>query len=162
MAVAVIAAFLHQLMRRDGRPRLTESVAATISGLAVIASGVALAPLPHVLGGDDALAAAMAGLGLGALADPLIGVRRVRQWALFVAMVLGGAAGLTVALLAGSHSTAPAALLGLMAAAVSHASRRVLAVLPAAASHRAQLAMAASSSLIVGVVAYVIVRYFIA
>jgi hypothetical protein len=49
-----------------------------------------------------------------------------------------------------------------MAAAVSHASRRVLAVLPAAASHRAQLAMAASSSLIVGVVAYVIVRYFIA
>ena len=36
------------------------------------------------------------------------------------------------------------------------------AVLPAAASHRAQLAMAASSALIIGVVAYVIVRYFIA
>ncbi len=162
MAVSVIIAFLHQLMRRDGRPRLTESVAATISGLAVIASGVALAPLPHVLGGDNALAATMAGLGLGALADPLIGVRRIRQWALFVAMLLGGAAGLAVALLAGSSQTAPAALLGLMAAAVSHASRRVLTVLPAAASARAQLAIAASSALVIGVVAYVIVRYFIA
>jgi hypothetical protein len=162
MAVGVIAVFLHQLMRRDGRPRLTESVAATVSGLAVISSGVALAPLPHVLAGDNALAATMAGLGLGALADPLIGVRRLRQWALFVAMVLGGAAGLVVAVLAGSPATGAAALLGLMAAAVSHASRRVLAVLPAAASHRAQLAMAASSSLLVGVVAYVVVRYFVA
>ena len=89
-------------------------------------------------------------------------MRRIRQWALFVAMLLGGAAGLAVAMLAGSPETAPAALLGLMAAAVSHASRRVLTVLPAAASARAQLAIAASSSLIIGVVAYVIVRYFIA
>jgi hypothetical protein len=162
MAGGVLVAFLHQLLRRDGRPRLTESIVASIAGLAVISSGVALAPLPHVLEGDHALAAAMAGLAAGALADPLIGVRRLRQWALFVSMLLGGAAGFAVAVVAGHPDTAPAALLGLMAAAVSHASRRVLAVLPAASSQRAQLTIAASSSLIIGVVAYVIVRYFVA
>lgn len=162
MAVAVVIAFLQQLMRRDGRPRLTESVAATISGLAVLASGVAFAPLPHVLTGDNALAAAMAGLGVGVLADPLIWLPRMRQWALFVSMVIGGAAAMAVGVAAGSPRIWPAALLGLMAAAVSHASRRVLSILPAAASPRAQLAIAAASSLLVGVVSYVIVRYFIA
>jgi hypothetical protein len=162
LAVAVVVAFLHQLLRRDGRPRLTESVAATTSGLAIISSGVALAPLPHVLGGADALAAAMAGLAVSALVDPLIGIGRMRQWALFVAMALGGAAALGVALLAGHPQTGAAALLGLMTAGVSHASRRVMAVLPAAGTPRAQLAVAASSSLVIGVVAYVVVRQFVA
>ena len=40
LAVSVIVGFLHQLMRRDGRPRLTESVAAVTSGLAIISAGI--------------------------------------------------------------------------------------------------------------------------
>ncbi|WP_270886853.1 hypothetical protein [Pedococcus sp. 5OH_020] len=162
MAVAVVVAFLHQLMRRDGRPRLTESVAASTSGLAIISAGIALAAIPHVHGGDHALAAAMAGLGVGALADPLVGIGRLRPWALFVAMLLGGAAALTVALVAHHPRTAPAALLGLLTAAVSHAVRRILVVLPATVMPRAQLAVAAASSMLVGVVAYLVVRYFVA
>ncbi len=158
MAVAVIAAFLHQLMRRDGRPRLTESVSASVTGLAVISAGVALGPLPQFLNGEHALAATMAGLGVGVLADPLIKVDRLRQWALFVSMFIGGAAGMVVSLAAGHPKPWPAALLGLLAAAVSHAARRVMAVLPATAMPRAQLAVGASSSLLVGVVAYVVVR----
>lgn len=162
LAVSVLVAFLHQLMRRDGRPRLTESVAATISGLAVISAGVALAPIPHVFGGEDALAATMAGLGLSVLADPCIALRRLRQWALFIAMVLGGAGAVAVATVAGMPRTAPAALLGLLAAAIAHAARRVMAPLPATAFPRAQLAVAAASSLLVGVVAFVVVGYFVA
>lgn len=158
MAVAVIVAFLHQLMRRDGRPRLTESVSASITGLAVIAAGVAFGPLPELLHGEHALAATMAGLGVGVLADPLIKVDRLRQWALFISMFLGGAAGMLVSVVAGHPRPWPAALLGLLAAAVSHAARRVMAVLPATAMPRAQLAVGASSSLLVGVVAYVVVR----
>jgi hypothetical protein len=157
LAVAVIVAFLHQLMRRDGRPRLTESVAATTSGLAIISAGIALAPIPHVLAGEHALAATMAGLGIGALADPFVSIPRLRQWALFIAMLLGGAAAVAVSLMAGDPLPGPAALLGLLAAAISHAARRVLAPLPATAMPRAQLAVAAASSLLVGVVAYVIV-----
>ncbi|GAA4715015.1 hypothetical protein GCM10025782_09350 [Pedococcus ginsenosidimutans] len=162
MAVSVIAAFLHQLMRRDGRPRLAESVSASVTGLAVISAGIALAPIPEVLHGDHALAAAMAGLGVGVLADPLIKVPLLRQWALFISMVLGGLAGMVVSVVADHPRLWPAALLGLLAAAVSHAARRVMAVLPATAMARAQLAVGASSSLLVGVVAYVVVRYFVA
>jgi hypothetical protein len=162
LAVSVIVGFLHQLMRRDGRPRLSESVAAVTSGLAIISAGTALAPIPHVLAGEHALAATMAGLGVGVLADPLVSVPRLRQWALFIAMLIGGGAAVAVSAVAGELMTGPAALLGLMAAAISHAARRVLAPLPATAMPRAQLAVAATSSLLVGVVAYVVVRYFVA
>jgi hypothetical protein len=161
LAVAVIVAFLHQLLRRDGRPRLTESVAATTSGLAVISSGIALAPVAQVMHGDHALAAAMAGLAAGALADPLIGLKRFRAWALFIAMVVGGGAALLVAVLAGAPEEGPAALLGLLAAAVSHAARRIMAVLPATSMPRAQLASAAGASMLVGVVAHEVVRFWV-
>jgi hypothetical protein len=161
LAVAVIVAFLHQLLRRDGRPRLTESVAATTSGLAIISSGIALAPVAQVMHGDHALAAAMAGLAAGALADPLIGLKRFRAWALFIAMVVGGGAALLVAVLAGAPEEGPAALLGLLAAAVSHAARRIMAVLPATSMHRAQLASAAGASMLVGVVAHEVVRFWV-
>lgn len=158
MAISVIVAFLHQLMRRDGRPRLTESVSASVMGLAIISAGIALAPVPQFLDGEHALAASMAGLGVGVLADPLIKVQRLRQWALFISMFIGGAAGMAVSFAAGEPKPWSAALLGLLAAAVSHAARRVMAVLPATAMPRAQLAVGASSSLLVGVVAYVVVR----
>jgi len=92
----------------------------------------------------------------------LIKVQRLRQWALFISMVLGGLAGMVVSVVADHPRLWPAALLGLLAAAVSHAARRVMAVLPATAMARAQLAVGASSSLLVGVVAYVVVRYFVA
>ena len=157
LAVSVIVGFLHQLMRRDGRPRLTESVAATTSGLAVISAGTALAPIPHVLAGEHALAATMAGLAVGALADPCISIPRLRKWALFIAMLGGGGAALVVSALAGAPMAGPAAMLGLFAAAISHAARRVLAPLPATAMPRAQLAVAATSSLLIGVVAYAVV-----
>ena len=88
---------------------------------------------------------------------------RLRQWALFIAMLIGGGAAVArVAVVAGDPMAGPAALLGLLAAAISHAARRVLAPLPATAMPRAQLAVAAASSLLVGVVAYVVVRYFVA
>jgi hypothetical protein len=162
MAVSVIGAFLHQLMRRDGRPRLAESVSSSVAGLAVIAAGVSMAPLPRVLDGDHALAAAMAALGVSALCDPLIGIRWSRRWALFIAMVCGGAAAVGVSLVAGAPALWPAGLLGLLVAAVGHAARRVVAVLPAAGSPRGQLAAAAASSLLVGAVVYPFTRYFVA
>ncbi len=53
LAVALIGAFLHQLLRRDGRPRLTESVAGSGAGLAILSMGVAYIPLPRTLGGSE-------------------------------------------------------------------------------------------------------------
>ncbi|MDU0313347.1 hypothetical protein RKE38_06570 [Phycicoccus sp. M110.8] len=157
MALAVLAAFAHQLLRRDGRPRLTESIASTVAGLAIVASGAAFAPIPQYLYGEHGLAAAMAGLAVGVLADPLISVPRLRQWALFISMFAGGLAALVVALVAGEPTAGSGALLGLLAAAISHAARRVLAPLPAAPLPRAQLASALAASLLVGVIAFTVV-----
>lgn len=162
LAVSVIIAFAHQLLRRDGRPRLTESIAASASGLAVISSGVALGPLPLVLGGAEALAAAMAAVGVGALADLCIVARRLRPWALPIAMVLGGASSVIVSQLAERPQAGHAVLLGVLVAAVSHAARRVIAVLPSMVAPRAQLAAGATSVLVCGVVVYAFVRSVIA
>lgn len=162
LAVAVIVAFLHQLVRRDGRPRLAESVSGSVTGLALVAAGVSMAPIPRVLDGAPALAAAMAALAVSALCDPLIGLKWSRRWALFIAMLLGGLAGAGVAALAGHPALWSAGLLGILVAAVGHAARRVVAVLPPAATARAQLAAASASSLLVGAVVYPFVRYFVA
>jgi hypothetical protein len=162
LAAAVVIAFLHQLLRRDGRPRLAESVSASVTGLAVVAAGAAMAPLPRVLHGDHALAAAMAALALSALCDPLVSMRWSRRWALFIAMLLGAGAAVAVSVPAAHPGMWPAALMGLLVAAVGHAARRIVAVLPAAGTPRAQLAAAAASSLLVGAVVYPFVRYFVA
>ena len=99
----------------------------------------------------------MAGLAVGVLADPLISVPRLRQWALFISMFAGGLAALVVALVAGEPTAGSGALLGLLAAAISHAARRVLAPLPSAPMPRAQLASALAASLLVGVVSFTVV-----
>ena len=77
-----------RLLRRDGRPRLTESVAAA-AGLAIVAIGANYVPLPRTLGGSQTMAAAMAAIALSALADVALDHRRLRPWALPIAMVLG-------------------------------------------------------------------------
>jgi len=107
LAVSLIGAFLHQLLRRDGRPRLTESVAGSGAGLAILSMGVAYIPLPRTLGGSETLAAAMAALALSALADLATASRRLRPWALPIAMVLGGAAATVVGLLDGRRASEP-------------------------------------------------------
>lgn len=40
LAGSVLAAFIHELARRDGRPRLVESVAGTVAGSTVVVAGV--------------------------------------------------------------------------------------------------------------------------
>ena len=58
------AAFLHQLLRRDGRPRLVESVASVITALALVVSGACLVPLPRTAEGAAVMAVAGAALGV--------------------------------------------------------------------------------------------------
>ena len=128
-------AFVHQLVRRDGRPRLTESIAVSSLGLAVVALGVTWMPLPRTAGGRRPWQPPWRPWPLSALADlcparegaaldaaPRDGARRRRR--------RGGGARRP------SPIPAPAALVGFLVAAVAHATRRILAVLPAVASAR--------------------------
>lgn len=148
----------HQLFRRDGRPRLTEAVSTDTAALAILTCGATAVSLGRVTGGVDALACASAGVAAASLADLLVDRPRLRPWLLPLAMLLGGWAAALASLAAGSPRIGQAVLLGFLVGAVSHAMRRVLATLPAIAGTRGQLASAAASLLLNGVVVLVFTR----
>lgn len=154
LAVGLGVMFGHQILRRDGRPRLTESVGVTSFGLALVALGSAWMPLSRTWRATDLAAVALVAVGVSALADLTAPYERVRAWMLPLSMVLGAAAGVVAAAVVGSPGTGPAALVGLLVAGVAHAVRRVLLVLPPIASVPGQLAAAAAGLLAPGVVAY--------
>ena len=159
LAGSLIVAFLHQLARRDGRPRLVESIASNITALAIVLSGATLVVLPRTEPGPWVVAAASGAVAVSAVTD-LAGSwhrlsPRFRAWLAPVAMLGGGIVATAVIHLSGAVSWGAAALLGVLAAGVSHAVRRVLAMLPAISGARSQLVSASASVLTVGVVVYV-------
>lgn len=154
LVLGLAVMFVHQMVRRDGRPRLTESVAVTALGLAVVALGTTWMPLARTHRATDVAVVGLVAIAVSALADLGAGWARVRPWMLPAAMVLGGAGALVAASVIGAPDTGPTALVGLLTAALAHATRRMLSVLPAITSVRSQLAAAAASLLVPGVVAY--------
>ena len=154
LVLGLAVMFGHQMVRRDGRPRLTESIGITSLGLAVVALGTTWMPLSRSDRATDIALIGFVSIAVGSLADLAAGFERVRPWMLPVAMLLGGVAALVAAAVLGTPGAGPAALVGFLCAAVSHATRRMLSVLPAVASVRGQLSMAAASLLVPGVVAY--------
>ncbi|WP_392544162.1 hypothetical protein [Oryzobacter telluris] len=156
VVIGLAVMFVHQMVRRDGRPRLTDSIAVTSFALAAVTVGTAWVPLTRSERAADLAVVAFAAIAASALADLVAGLDRVRPWMLPLAMLLGGLAGLGAAAALGGPDTGPAALTGFLVAAVAHAMRRTLSALPAVGSFRAQLAAAASSLLVPGVVVYVL------
>ena len=161
LAGSLIVAFLHQLARRDGRPRLVESVASNIMAIAIVASGASLVVLPRTLHGAAVVAVASSALAVSTLADLAGGSPRLRAWLLPLAMLAGAIAAIVVGHLLGVASWGAAALLGVLAAGVGQAVRRALAMVPAISSARSQLVSASASVLTGGVVVYVVGRLFI-
>jgi hypothetical protein len=154
LAVGLGMMFGHQLLRRDGRPRLTESAGVTAFGLALVALGSTWMPLSRSWRTTDLAVAALVAVAVSALADLLAAFPAARAWMLPAAMVLGAAGAVVAASVLGSPGPGAAALTGLLAAGVSHALRRALMVLPPVGSLPAQLAVAAAALLAPGVVAY--------
>lgn len=166
IGTSMIAALVHQLLRRDGRPRLVESVTGVALALGVLASGAMLVPVSRVATG--LVVAAMAAAAASAALDLLGRWRRVRPWLVPGSMVAGGLA--AVAVTAGWDALGwptsggaglgwPTVLLvGAGVGAVGHASRAVLSVLPTVVHLRPQLVSALTSVLLSGVVAYAVAR----
>ena len=161
LAGSVIVAFLHQLARRDGRPRLVESIASTTTAIAIVVSGACFVVLPRTAHGAWVVALAASAMAVSALTDLVGDMPRLRTWLLPLAMLAGGVTAVGVGLASGVLAWGPAALLGVLAAGVSHALRRVLAMLPAISGSRSQLVSAGASVLTTGVVVYVVARLFI-
>jgi hypothetical protein len=158
LAGSMIVAFVHQLARKDGRPRLVESIASTITAIAIVVSGASLVALPRTEHGAWVVAIASGAVAMSAVTDLAGRSRRLTPWLLPLAMLFGGAAAILVGHLLGAVGWGAAALLGVLAAGVSHAVRRVLSTLPAISSARSQLVSACASVLTCGVVVYVVGR----
>lgn len=154
LVVGLALMFGHQMVRRDGRPRLTESIGITSLGLAVVALGTTWLPLSRSSRASDIAVIGFVSIAVASLADLVAGFEKVRPWMLPLAMLLGGAGALAAASVASAPAPGPAAVVGVLCAAVSHATRRMLSVLPGVTSTRAQLSTAAASLLVPGVVAY--------
>lgn len=157
VALSLIAEFGHQLGRRDGRPRLVESVSATVAGIAILASGVSMLPLVADPGGRQIVAILMSAGAVAAFADmatrwvapPIVGA--------LVAAALGAvAAGVGAALVPSCGvPVVSAAAVGALAGSAGHLVRRVQSDLPYLYGRGAQLASGAGSVLMLGVLAHV-------
>ena len=156
VACALVVEFGHQLGRRDRRPRLVDSVASSVFGIAIVTSGACFLVLDGPVGRAASLVA-VAGALVSVPAD-LLRTTPVRAVGVAVAAtLLGAAAGFAVWHLAdpgvGDHAVT-AALAGAAAALASVALRLGMAALPTIGGFRARWAAGAASVLAVGVVAY--------
>lgn len=159
LALAMIAAFAHQLFRRDGRPRVVESVSSVVLALALVACGVLLVPMSHTAEGVALVLGALAAAAATALSDLLGRVPALRAWLTPVALLAGGGAAVLVAVVL-DRPLATWLLLGVVAGALSHAVRRILRPLPTLVHPRPQLVAAVVSVLVVGLVPFLVALAF--
>lgn len=160
VAVSVIGAFLHQVLRAHGRPRLTDGVVTSVAALAVTASAATLVALPHYPHGGAWVLMAMVAVAVASAAQLLARWTSVARWVLVPVLVLGAAAAVGTAALSGGIPLLGAALAGLLVSAISHALLRVLMSLERADVTEAAVAAGAASVLVVGVVVYLLARLY--
>ena len=157
VALALLLEFVHQLGRRDRRPRLVESVSSSVCGIALVTSGACLLVLDGPVGRAASLVA-VAGVLASTCADVLSRTALRGAGAALSATVLGALAGYAVWVFTGplamATHTAAAAAAGALAALASASLRRGMGALPTIAGFRARWAAGASSVLAVGVIAY--------
>lgn len=137
VAGGVIASFVHQMARKDGRPRLTETVSTTVTGVLVVTAGVgwlvtAFTGLEVVLLGAAALVAASAATAIPAR-GPVVGAA-----ATVAATAVGAAVGFVFPMI----GPVPGLLLGLVVGVVMALSHLLFNEFPAVGHRRAALAAA--------------------
>ncbi|KGN36028.1 hypothetical protein N798_00540 [Knoellia flava TL1] len=156
VAAAVLTMFLHQIVRKDGRPRLTRSVAISAAGIAIATIGAAWVPLGRTSGGPEVVVVVAVALAVSALTDLGASIARVRPWMIAVAALLGFLAGGVSGLVVDEVGVVAGVVLGAVSATLAHVMRRVLCVLPPIRGLRGQLTAAAASVLVTGVPVYVL------
>jgi hypothetical protein len=159
LGLAVVVALTHQVLRRDGRPRLVESLSGVVLGVLVIAAGALLVPASADPEGRLLILAALAA-GVGAATADVAGRwPAVLPWVVPAALLAGGLLAVLVRALGGGEGHwSVYLLLGVATAAVGHAVRAVLSVLPTMAHRRPRLVAAVASVLVTGAVVYAVTR----
>ena len=156
-ALGIIGSFVLELVRRDGRPRLIDSIAASVTGVVVLLSGSAWLGM-----GPDPIALAVVVTTAGTLAaGAAVSAIHLPPWphalATIAAATLIGAG----AALALPNLSWVALLIGVAAGLASTSVHQVLGRYPAARRPRAALAAAVLPVVVAGLPAYGLLRYFI-
>lgn len=155
VAFAVLAAFAHELVRRDGRPRLVESVTGTLSGqvATVLAAGWVL--LPGTAAGTSAVVVTAVAVGAARLvtAFPLPG--RTAGW---VSLAGGAVAGSIAAVVLAPDNIQACVVSAVAVATVVAGLDRLLATQALKRTSLGLLAVAAAPVSSVGMVAYTVIR----
>ncbi|WP_432483771.1 hypothetical protein [Kineococcus esterisolvens] len=164
-ALALLAAFVHQLARRDGRPRLVESVSGTVTGQALTVLAACWVAVPTTYAGAPlapvVLSAVVAATAVCATSWPL---RVAGPLAVGAGVLAGWLAGSATVALHGAGIVPPArwAVAGVVAGAgaglVVAAWRALSARLPTAGGLPAAFAVAAAPVALAGGGAYLVGR----
>jgi hypothetical protein len=170
LAAAVVAEFVHQLGRRDGRPRMVESVCGSVAGVAVLASLAAVVALPRspVSAAGVVTWAVPVALALAVLALP-VPWRIALPGGVLVAALVGALLGNLLdapVLGAAARGAGSAAVLnplsgaaaGAAAGAVALLLQRLLAGLPRAGQTPGWLALTIAPLASSGMVGYLVLR----
>jgi hypothetical protein len=147
VAGAVVLAFFHQMLRRDGRPRLTESVAGDVIGLVLVTFGAGWITAARAEHGHGAMLVGGAALVIGS-ACAVLPVGTV--WSVALGVLLGGGAGVGLGVVVDGVGPLRGAVLGLAVALVAGAGHRTAARSPSAAFVRPARAAAVIPPLAAG------------
>ena len=161
LAVSIMAAFLHQLLRRDGRPRVAESVSSVVFALAVFTCSAFFVPLSSTGAGVLFVIAALAAVVGSVLVSVVF--RRLPEplipWMVPAMVLVGGIVGGAVGTLS-VVSWATLALVGVLASGLSHAVRHAFSLIPTMTHARPRAVVALASVLIVGIIPYAAAQVF--
>ncbi|WP_460708513.1 hypothetical protein [Myceligenerans halotolerans] len=158
IAIAFVLAFLAEMMRRDGRRRLTESVTGTVSGIVVVVCAAGWVAAARTEAGAMLVATAAFALAIAAAsaALPLKGWR-----ALVVAVVAAVVTGGGVATLLPAMDTVSGAWTGAVAGIVVGGLHLLLERLPALTGKLAGLSAATVPVTVTGMFVFVVGRLVI-
>jgi hypothetical protein len=157
IAIAVLTSFAHELLRRDGRPDVVESVTGTLTGqvIAVLAAGWVL--LAYTRPGSSAIVVAAAAVALARLVSglPIPLPAEVMPW---MGLGAGIAAGVTASFFVPGVPPLNAVVVGLTVSGVGIAMDQLFGPVPSRHVDLSVLARAAAPVAAAGTVAYAVIR----
>lgn len=154
VACGLVLAFLLEMLRRDGRSRLVESLTGSVAGVVLAVCGAGWLAVVELDGGPDLVvvcAGALAAASVAAVLAPWKG------WASVAAAVAAGAVvGSVIAALVPATSVGAGATVGASAGVLAASLHVLLEKLPASSSRMGGAASAVIPVAVLGIVAYIV------